>query len=71
MLNGEQAIREVERRFPDYRAEVMCTCGVYRIALRPKRPTPQLASNDPRLFAEGSSYERAIATLAPPPLVAD
>lgn len=32
MMNTEQAEREAERRFRDYEAEAMCTCGVYRIA---------------------------------------
>ncbi len=68
MLNSEQAVREAERRFPGYAAEVMCTCGVYRIALRPKQPGAAVASNDPCLFADGSSYERALAALAPPAL---
>ncbi len=54
-MNAEQAEREAERRFRDYRAEASCTCGVYRLgpespraaarrrtrlALRPDRPAP-------------------------------
>lgn len=68
MLKTEQAVREAEQRFPGYEAEAMCTCGVYRIALRPKVPSAEIARNDPRLFADGSSYERALASLAPPVL---
>lgn len=75
MLNTEQAEREAERRFPDYEAEAMCTCGVYRVALRPRgetRPPGEPASRfdltDPRLYSEGSSYEGALAAANPPPL---
>ena len=67
-MNAEQAEREAERLFPDYRAEAMCTCGVYRIALAPR--APHLAGTfdpiEPRLYSEGSSYESAIAAAAPP-----
>ena len=68
MMNAEQAEREAERRFSEYRAEAMCTCGVYRIALAPR--DPHLAATfdpiDPRLYSEGSSYESALAVAAPP-----
>lgn len=68
MMNSEQAEREAERRFPAYRAEAMCTCGVYRIALAPR--DLELAAVfdplDPRLYSEGSSYELALAAAAPP-----
>jgi hypothetical protein len=68
MLNTEQAVEEAERRFPGYEAEAMCTCGVYRIALRPKPGHGPKAINDERLHADGSSYEGALAALAPPAL---
>ena len=66
MLNRERAIDEAERRFPDCEADAMCTCGVYRIALRPKGDAP-FDPLDPRWYAKGTSYERALALLAPPP----
>ncbi|MEP7052230.1 MAG: hypothetical protein ABJB12_17830 [Pseudomonadota bacterium] len=68
MMTAEQAEREAERRFPEYRAEAMSTCGVYRIALAPR--APEFAASydpiDPRLYSEGSSYEGALAAAAPP-----
>ena len=68
MMNAEQAEREAERRFPAYRAEAMCTCGVYRIALAPRAPelTATFDPLDPRLYSEGSSYESALARAVPP-----
>lgn len=42
MMNAEQAEREAERRFRDYRAEASCTCGVYRLALSPRVSLPAL-----------------------------
>jgi len=75
MMNSEQAEREAERRFGDYEAEAMCTCGVYRIALRPRaaspepgRPLTRFDPTDPRLYSEGSSYEAALASANPPPI---
>jgi len=73
-MNAEQAKREAERRFRDYEAEVMCTCGVYRIALHPRvshlagKPAPRFDLTEARLYAEGSSYESALAAANPPPL---
>jgi hypothetical protein len=68
MMTSDQAEREAERRFPEYRAEAMCTCGVYRIALAPR--DAELAASydaiDSRLYSEGSSYESALAAAAPP-----
>ena len=76
-MNTEQAEREAERRFRDYEAEAMCTCGVYRIALRPRvearaagEPAARFDLMDPRLYSEGSSYESALAA-ANPPLLAE
>ncbi len=72
-MNAEQAEREAERRFADYRAEATCTCGVYRIALYPKLPPApdqrgtRFDPTDPRLYSEGSSYESALAAADPPP----
>ena len=71
-MNAEQAEREAERRFADYRAEASCTCGVYRIALSPRVPPPanehgaRFDPTDPRLYSEGSSYEGALAAAQPP-----
>lgn len=67
-MTSEQAELEAERRFPEYRAEAMCTCGVYRIALAP-RDAKLAATYDPidsRLYSEGSSYESALAAATPP-----
>jgi len=72
-MNAEQAEREAERRFQDYRAEATCTCGVYRLALTPREPPPaneqgaRFDPTDPRLYSEGSSYEGALAAANPPP----
>jgi len=71
-MNAEQAEREAERRFTDYRAEASCTCGVYRLALSPKVPpadgnNARFDPTDPRLYSEGSSYESALAAASPPP----
>lgn len=75
MMNTEQAEREAERRFREYEAEAMCTCGVYRIALRPRaaahspgEPRPRFDLTDKRLYSSGSSYEGALAAANPPPL---
>jgi len=74
MMNSEQAEREAERRFREYEAEAMCTCGVYRIALRPRvasipgEPAVRFDPTDPRLYSEGSSYEGALAAANPPPV---
>lgn len=71
-MNAEQAEREAERRFRDYCAEASCTCGVYRLALSPRPSSPadergtRFDPTDPRLYSEGSSYESALAALAPP-----
>ncbi|HYQ44147.1 MAG TPA: hypothetical protein VER11_19330 [Polyangiaceae bacterium] len=77
MMNTEQAKREAERRFRDYEAEAMCTCGVYRIALRPRvatrspgEPMPRFDLTDTRLYSSGSSYEGALAAANPPPITA-
>jgi hypothetical protein len=75
MMNAEQAEREAERRFDEYRAEASCTCGVYRLALSPKVPPSdeggaRFDPTDPRLYSEGSSYESALAAANPPPPVA-
>lgn len=77
LMNAEQAEREAERRFRDYEADAMCTCGVYRIALRPRveapvagEPAARFDLTDTRLYGEGSSYESALAAANPPPLAA-
>jgi hypothetical protein len=74
-MNAEQAVREAEQRFPDYRAEAMCTCGVYRLALIPRVRAPHSGDpariyelTDARLYSEGSSYEGALAAARPPTL---
>jgi len=72
MMNAEQAEREAEQRFRDYRAEASCTCGVYRLALSPKvlpgsdEGAARFDPTDPRLYSEGSSYESALAAANPP-----
>jgi hypothetical protein len=77
MMNAEKAVREAERRFREYEAEAMCTCGVYRIALRPRvepraagEVAPRFDLTDSRLYSEGSSYESALAAANPPPIAA-
>jgi hypothetical protein len=75
MMNAEQAELEAEQRFPEYRAEATCTCGVYKLAFSPKLPGPPPSEpetlfelTDPRLYSEGSSYEDALAAAKVPPV---
>ena len=75
MISAEQAVLEAQHRFPEYEAEVMSTCGVYRLALVPRLPAESSARaadlfelTDERLYSEGTSYESALAAANPPPV---